>query len=78
MNPAEEVGERLVRVEVKVDNIEADVAEIRTDVREIKSAQYAEHAGLSRPEKIGLAAAGSAVVGSIIATIALLNGGPSP
>ncbi len=69
------IGERLVRVEVKVDNIEADVAEIRTDIRHVKDAQYAENAGLTRPEKIALAASGSAVIGAIIGTIALLNGG---
>ncbi len=74
MNPIEDMGERLVRVEVKVDNIESDIGEIRSDIREIKAASVAEHLGLTRQEKIALAASGSAVIGAIIGTIALLSG----
>ncbi len=78
MNPAEEIGERLVRVEVKLDNIEADVVDIRADVRELKALQVADSAGLTRPERIALAAAGSAVIGAVIGVIALLTSGPGP
>ncbi len=78
MNPIEDMGERLVRVEVKVDNIEADIGEIRADIRELKNAAVLEHVGLSRPEKIALAASGSAVIGAIIGVIALLSGGSGP
>lgn len=73
MTRIDDIGDRLARVETKVDNIEADVTEMRGDIRDIKSFQVAEGAGLTRPERIAIAAAGSAVIGAVIGMIALLT-----
>ncbi len=78
MTRIDDIGDRLARVETKVDNIEADVTEMRSDIRDIKSLQISEAAGLTRPERIALAAAGSAVIGAVIGVIALLTSGPGP
>ncbi len=79
MNPTDEaegpIGERLVRLEVQVANVQGNVAEIRSDVREIKAAQAAEHLPLTRAEKIAIAVSGCAVVSTVVAVITLLSGG---
>jgi hypothetical protein len=67
---------RLARLEERVETIREDIHEIRSDIRELKEFTWEAHAGLTRTEKIALAAASSALIGSAAGVIALLTGGP--
>ena len=63
---AESDSVKLAVLEVRLQTAEEDVREIKREIREIKLAQQSEHQGLTRPERIALAASASAVIGAII------------
>lgn len=54
--------------------IAGDIKEIKRDVRELRTEYTEGQRGMSRPEKIALMGAGSAVVAAIVGAIALLAG----
>lgn len=86
MDGLDGLSSRVAVLESQIRDIKDDVRDIRTgDLKDIKSELHAmrdelaeRERGMSRPEKIALIAAGSGVVGSIVAVIVLVSSAPMP
>lgn len=70
------LNSRVVALERDYLHVREDVAEIKADVKGMRRDFNARGAGMTRPEKIALASAGAAVIGAIIAAVALIQTAP--